>query len=76
VAASAREAIATSDAPAQGTARDQGDRPGCQSATSPAKHPPITYDEYAIWFATRNYEHQNHAAAPEMIDASPSRGTS
>jgi isopenicillin N synthase-like dioxygenase len=43
--------------------------PSCQSADSPAKYPPITYEEYAIWFATRNYEHQNHAAASEKVDA-------
>lgn len=43
--------------------------PSCRSADNPPKYPPILYDEYAVWFATRNYEHQNHAAAPEKIDA-------
>jgi isopenicillin N synthase-like dioxygenase len=43
--------------------------PSCQTADNPAKYPPITYGDYAIWFATRNYEHQNHAATSETIDA-------
>jgi len=43
--------------------------PNCQTADNPAKYPPITYGDYAIWFATRNYEHQNHAATSETIDA-------
>jgi len=42
--------------------------PTCQSADDPARHPPITYDQYAGWFATRNYEHQNHAATPERVE--------
>lgn len=42
--------------------------PTCQSADNPPKHPPISFDEYAIWFATRNYDHQNHDAAPERIN--------
>jgi isopenicillin N synthase-like dioxygenase len=43
--------------------------PSCQSASDPEKYPSITYDEYAIWFATRNYEHQNHQATSEKVDA-------
>ena len=43
--------------------------PTCQSADNPAKYPPITYEEYAVWFAIRNYEHQNHAATSETVDA-------
>ena len=43
--------------------------PTCQSATNPAKYPPIMYDDYAIWYATRNYEHQDHAKAAEHIEA-------
>lgn len=42
--------------------------PSCQNSADPAKYPPITYGEYAIWFATRNYEHQNHAATSEKVD--------
>ncbi len=39
--------------------------PTCQSPDNPAKYPPITYDEYALWYATRNYVHlsQEQAAA-------------
>lgn len=31
--------------------------PTCQSPDNPPKYPPITYDEYALWYARRNYEH-------------------
>ena len=39
--------------------------PTCQSPENPPKYPPITYDEYALWYATRNYVHldQGQAAA-------------
>jgi isopenicillin N synthase-like dioxygenase len=39
--------------------------PTCQSPDNPPKYPPITYDEYALWYATRNYVHlaQEQAAA-------------
>ena len=39
--------------------------PTCQSTRNPAKYEPITYDEYALWYATRNYVHlsQDQAAA-------------
>ena len=43
--------------------------PSCQTADNPAKYPAIAYEDYAIWFATRNYEHQNHAATSEKVDA-------
>jgi len=33
--------------------------PTCQSPGSPPKYPPITYDEYALWYANRNYLHLN-----------------
>ncbi|HEY0181350.1 MAG TPA: 2-oxoglutarate and iron-dependent oxygenase domain-containing protein [Rhodopila sp.] len=38
--------------------------PTCACATNPPKYEPITYDQYAIWFANRNYLHQP-AAEPE-----------
>ena len=31
--------------------------PSCQSPENPPKYEPVTYDEYALWYATRNYEH-------------------
>jgi isopenicillin N synthase-like dioxygenase len=31
--------------------------PTCQSPDNPPKYEPITYDAYALWYATRNYEH-------------------
>jgi isopenicillin N synthase-like dioxygenase len=39
--------------------------PTCQSPDNPPKYAPITYDEYALWYATRNYVHlsQEQAAA-------------
>lgn len=32
--------------------------PSCRTAENPARYEPITYDEYAIWYASRNYVHQ------------------
>jgi isopenicillin N synthase-like dioxygenase len=37
--------------------------PTCQSPENPPKYPPITYDEYALWYATRNYVHLNQEQA-------------
>ncbi len=34
--------------------------PTCQSADNPPRYDPITYDDYAIWYARRNYAHLNH----------------
>ncbi len=33
--------------------------PSCRSADNPAKYDAITYDDYALWYATRNYVHLN-----------------
>ena len=33
--------------------------PSCRSAENPAKYDPIIYDDYALWYATRNYVHLN-----------------
>ena len=33
--------------------------PSCCSADNPPKYEPITYDDYALWYATRNYVHLN-----------------
>ena len=35
--------------------------PTCQSADNPPKHAPISYDEYAAWYADRNYVHLSGA---------------
>ena len=37
--------------------------PSCQSAGKPAKYPPITLGDYAVWFAAQRY---NHMAKVEM----------
>lgn len=37
--------------------------PTCQSADNPAKYPPITYHDYALWYARRNYAHLSHEDA-------------
>lgn len=37
--------------------------PTCRSAARPAKYEPITYDEYALWYATRNYVHLSQTEA-------------
>lgn len=31
--------------------------PTCASADNPAKYEPVTYDQYALWYATQNYVH-------------------
>jgi len=33
--------------------------PTCQSPDNPPRYDPITYDDYAIWYARRNYAHLN-----------------
>ena len=37
--------------------------PTCQSPGNPQKYEPVTYDEYALWYATRNYVHLSQDAA-------------
>jgi isopenicillin N synthase-like dioxygenase len=37
--------------------------PSCQGPDRPAKHPPILFDDYIIWFAKRNYQHQQKDTA-------------
>ena len=32
--------------------------PTCQSADNPAKYEPISFHDYAVWYATKNYVHQ------------------
>ena len=33
--------------------------PSCRSSDNPARYEPITYHDYAVWYATRNYVHQD-----------------
>ena len=35
--------------------------PTCRSADNPPKYEPVTYHDYAVWYATRNYVHQDKA---------------
>ena len=35
--------------------------PTCRSVDNPAKYEPVTYHDYAVWYATRNYVHQDQA---------------
>ena len=39
----------------------------CRSAAHPSKYPPITFGDYAIWFARKSYEHM--AQQPALADA-------
>jgi isopenicillin N synthase-like dioxygenase len=43
--------------------------PSCCSAGDPPKYEPVTYDQYALWYATQNYVHLAQAteAAPEQV---------
>ncbi|MBS0639954.1 MAG: isopenicillin N synthase family oxygenase [Proteobacteria bacterium] len=37
--------------------------PTCQGPGNPPKYEPTTYDQYALWYAQRNYVHLNQEAA-------------
>lgn len=37
--------------------------PSCVGPDRPAKQPPILFDDYIVWFARRNYRHQDDKAA-------------
>jgi isopenicillin N synthase-like dioxygenase len=37
--------------------------PSCQGPGNPPKYEPITYHDYAVWYAKRNYVHQDAQAA-------------
>jgi isopenicillin N synthase-like dioxygenase len=41
--------------------------PSCHSAANPPKYPPIAFGDYAIWFASKSYEHM--AREPSLADA-------
>jgi isopenicillin N synthase-like dioxygenase len=37
--------------------------PSCRDAATPAKYDDITYQDYAVWYASRNYRHLEETAA-------------
>lgn len=45
--------------------------PSCQSATNPAKYPPIKFADYALWFAAQRYQHMQKVQAPTAADVAP-----
>jgi isopenicillin N synthase-like dioxygenase len=47
--------------------------PSCCSAAHPPKYPPITFGDYAIWFARKSYEHM--AQQPALADTEIAPGT-
>jgi isopenicillin N synthase-like dioxygenase len=50
--------------------------PSCRSVDSPAKYPPIRFGDYALWFASRSYQHMaNEAALPDAFVAPGARAT-
>jgi isopenicillin N synthase-like dioxygenase len=50
--------------------------PTCRSAENPAKYPPIRFGDYALWFASKSYQHMaNEAALPEAVVAPGARAT-
>jgi isopenicillin N synthase-like dioxygenase len=50
--------------------------PSCCSADNPAKYPPIRFGDYALWFASKSYQHMaNEAALPDAVVAPGPRAT-
>ena len=50
--------------------------PTCRSADNPAKYPPIRFGDYALWFASKSYQHMaNEAALPDAVVAPGARAT-
>jgi isopenicillin N synthase-like dioxygenase len=45
--------------------------PSCQSAAKPAKYPPITMGEYAVWFAAQRYNHMAKVETPTAAQIAP-----
>ena len=51
--------------------------PSCQSATRPAKYPPIKFGDYALWFAAQRYGHMAKVPVPSEDQIAPgARATS
>jgi isopenicillin N synthase-like dioxygenase len=50
--------------------------PTCRSADNPEKYPPIRFGDYALWFASKSYQHMaNEAALPDAVVAPGARAT-
>ena len=50
--------------------------PSCRAADNPAKYPPIRFGDYALWFASKSYQHMaNEAALPDAVVAPGARAT-
>ena len=50
--------------------------PTCRSADNPAKYPPIRFGDYALWFASKSYQHMaNEPALPDAVVAPGARAT-
>jgi isopenicillin N synthase-like dioxygenase len=50
--------------------------PTCRSADNPAKYPPIRFGDYALWFASKSYQHMaNEAVLPDAVVAPGARAT-
>jgi isopenicillin N synthase-like dioxygenase len=50
--------------------------PSCRSAENPAKYPPIRFGDYALWFASKSYQHMaNEPALPDAVVAPGARAT-
>jgi len=50
--------------------------PTCRSADNPAKYPPIRFGDYALWFASKSYQHMaNEPALPDAVVAPGPRAT-
>jgi isopenicillin N synthase-like dioxygenase len=45
--------------------------PSCSSSQHPAKYPPITFGDYAIWFARKSYEHLATQPGPDDTAIAP-----
>ena len=50
--------------------------PTCRSADNPAKYPPLRFGDYALWFASKSYQHMaNEAALTDAVVAPGARAT-
>jgi isopenicillin N synthase-like dioxygenase len=50
--------------------------PTCRSADNPEKYPPIRFGDYALWFASKSYQHMaNEPALPDATVAPGARAT-
>ena len=50
--------------------------PSCRAAGNPAKYPPIRFGDYALWFASKSYQHMaDESALPDAVVAPGARAT-